>query len=84
MKFEFVTDIHKRHVSKKKGCGRALDQIYITWDGSVTACCVDWFGEKDQTLQEIYSSKEYVQFREDHVNDQHNNWAVCRNCRERQ
>lgn len=67
-------------------CFRATSSIYITCEGDSTACCFDPYGKlkfgniKEQSLQEIYSSEKYVQFRQDHVNDEADKWKVCQGC----
>lgn len=67
-------------------CFRATNSIYVTCEGTVTACCFDPYGKlpfgniKKNTLQEIYSSEKYVQFREDHANDEADKWEICANC----
>jgi sulfatase maturation enzyme AslB (radical SAM superfamily) len=68
-------------------CNRALDGIYVMWNGQVTMCCFDPLGEgaifgdlNQNTLKQIYASKRYVQFREDHFNDKADRHERCAGC----
>lgn len=72
--------------SPNQCCFRATSSIYVTCEGTVTACCFDPYGKldfgniKEQSLQEIYSNEKYSRFRQDHVNDEADKWEVCKNC----
>ena len=65
---------------------RALAQISVHWDGRVNLCCLDplgkypWGDLKTQTIREIYNSPAYVQFREDHANNQAARHPMCAVC----
>ncbi len=67
-------------------CRRSTMAIYILYDGRVTPCCFDptgkvTFGDLNtQTLRDVYASDRYVQFRQDHVNDQADKWDICKVC----
>lgn len=67
-------------------CHRAVRQIYVLWDGKVTPCCfmptdAKTFGDlSKQTLREVYSSPEYLKFREDHCSDNADRYAFCATC----
>ena len=67
-------------------CSRATTSIYVTCEGTVTACCFDPYGKldfgniKEQSLADIYSGEKYVRFRQDHVNDEADKWEICKNC----
>jgi MoaA/NifB/PqqE/SkfB family radical SAM enzyme len=70
-----------------KGCWRANNLIYVLWDGKVTMCCYDPYGTKAiwgdlsvQTIREVYSNPEFVQFREDHWNNKATRQKHCRGC----
>lgn len=69
-----------------KCCKRALNQFYVLWDGTVAACCYDplgkvvWGNVNDNTIKEIYSNPDYVQFREDHWNNKATRHEICRGC----
>lgn len=71
---------------RTKCCSRAIRQLNIMWNGIVTTCCFDPYGKQvfgdlnKQTLQEVYASKEYVQFREDHWNDRADKHDICKGC----
>ncbi len=67
-------------------CSRALSQIYITYDGIVTTCCLDPFGRqvfgdlKTQTIREVYNADTYLQFRTDHASDRADRYEICKGC----
>lgn len=69
-----------------KCCFRALSTIYVLYNGLVTPCCfmpteAVTFGDlRVQSLREMYSNPQYVQFREDHDNDQADRWSFCATC----
>jgi radical SAM protein with 4Fe4S-binding SPASM domain len=74
-------------IGSDKGCWRANNLIYVLWDGKVTMCCYDPYGEKaifgdlsKQTIREVYSNPEYIKFREHHWNNQATKNEHCRNC----
>lgn len=75
-----------RDFKPNEACFRALAQIYVTFDGKVTTCCFDPTGKQvfgdlnKQTLQEIYSSPDYVAFREAHFQDRADEYPICRDC----
>jgi radical SAM protein with 4Fe4S-binding SPASM domain len=67
-------------------CGRAVGQLSILWDGTVTLCCYDPLAKhnlgdlKEQTIREVYNGEWYTQFREDHAHDRASKYEICRNC----
>ena len=67
-------------------CWRALCEIYVMYDGTVTPCCFDVFGRQrfgnlnDKTLREIYNGPEYLRFREAHNDNQADRYVVCQRC----
>jgi len=67
-------------------CNRAIDGIYVMYDGRISMCCFDPTGKtifgdlKAQTLRGIYKDFRYVQFREDHFNDRADKWEQCKVC----
>ena len=70
----------------KKTCGRPFKgPVQIQVDGTVNMCCFDYNGElligylKNQSFDEIYSSKEYVYIKECHTNGNMEN-LLCKNC----
>jgi radical SAM protein with 4Fe4S-binding SPASM domain len=69
-----------------EACGRALEQIYIDYNGNVTTCCLDPSGKQIfgnleyRTLREIYNSDKYLRFREAHAGDRADEYDICRNC----
>lgn len=75
-----------RDFKANEACGRALWQIYVTFDGKVTTCCFDPAGKqvfgdlKVQTLREVYSSDEYVKFRQAHFEDRADEYGICKGC----
>ena len=80
-------DTTYRGFKPNEACDRALQMIYVMWDGRVTMCCFDPLGEgavfgdlRKQTLREIYSSEEYVKFREDHFNNKADRHERCAGC----
>lgn len=75
-----------RKLTPDSCCGRALTQLSILWDGTVTLCCYDPlakypFGDlKTQTIREIYNSDAYVRFREMHDENRASGHPLCRVC----
>lgn len=69
-----------------EACSRALSQIYVTWDGKVTTCCFDpagtqvWGNLNTETLRNVYSSPEYLKFREAHFENRADEYAICKGC----
>lgn len=67
-------------------CLRALTQIYVLYDGTVTTCCFDQVGQMtfgnlgEQTIKEVYNSEKFTQFREDHWNNKADRWEICNHC----
>lgn len=86
-KGNWAGDVHtERTFDPNEACGRALSQIYVTWDGKVTTCCFDptgkqvWGDLNRQTLREVYAGEEYVNFREAHSENQAGKYEICRDC----
>jgi radical SAM protein with 4Fe4S-binding SPASM domain len=75
-----------RHFKPNESCGRALGQIYVTFDGKVTTCCFDPLGKQvfgdlnEQTIREVYNSERYRTFREDHNADRADKYEICKGC----
>jgi radical SAM protein with 4Fe4S-binding SPASM domain len=67
-------------------CFRATHTIYITYDGTMTACCLDPFGKlafgnlQTQTIREIYNSERYVAFRLAHAENRADEYDMCKTC----
>lgn len=75
-----------RTFEPNEACGRALSQIYVTFDGRVTTCCFDpdgkqvWGNLNTQTLKEVYASEKYVSFREAHFLNRADTYEICKGC----
>lgn len=75
-----------RDFKPNEACFRALSQIYVLFDGKVTSCCFDPVGKQifgdlsKQTIREMYSSPDYVAFREAHADNQADKYEVCATC----
>lgn len=69
-----------------KLCPRSQKQLFVLWDGTVTTCCFDVNGVnrisnvKQQSLQEIWESEPYQQFRQLHREGRYKEIPVCRDC----
>ncbi len=69
-----------------EACGRALEQIYVMYDGRVSTCCLDPSGKQifgdlsKQTIREVYNSEKYLKFREAHACDKADEYSICANC----
>ena len=67
-------------------CGRALGQVSILHDGTVSLCCFDPLAKHNlgdlntQSLRDIYMSPWYTQFREDHFSNQAAKYEMCAAC----
>lgn len=76
----------RRPFKANECCERAVKQIYVMYDGRVTACCFDPTGKmifgdlNKQTLAEVYSSAEYLGFRLDHSENRADAYDICKNC----
>jgi radical SAM protein with 4Fe4S-binding SPASM domain len=68
-------------------CWKLWHANVITWDGKVVPCCFDKDASHqlgnlhEQSLEEIWQSKRYQQFRSALVNDR-KNIDICANCSE--
>lgn len=86
---------NERIFDPKRACGRALGQIYVLYDGIVTACCFDPLGKKArsvtghpdgfgnlsrQGIREVYNSAKYVEFREAHSRNNADKYQFCAVC----
>lgn len=75
-----------RKFEPNEACFRALSQIYVTFDGKITTCCFDPSGHQiygdlsKQSIREIYSSPEYVAFREAHDRNEADRYQICKDC----
>lgn len=75
-----------KHPPENK-CWRMWQGAVVTWDGKVVPCCFDKdarhvMGElKSDTLDSIWNSKSYSQFRKQLLVDR-NQIEICRNCTE--
>lgn len=78
--------IEGRTIEPDSCCGRAVGQLSILWDGTVTLCCYDPLAKhnlgnlRNQTIREVYNGEWYTQFREDHANDRASKYEICANC----
>ncbi len=78
----------KARTVQQKGCHRALGQLMVLWDGRVSLCCFDAKGEvvfgdlKEQTLREVYTSPEWVRYRETHGRGEKKGLRLCEGCTE--
>jgi radical SAM protein with 4Fe4S-binding SPASM domain len=79
-------DFNYTDFKPNEACHRALTSIYVMWDGQVTMCCFDPTGKtifgdlNTNTLRQIYASKRYVKFREDHFTNNADRYEQCRGC----
>ncbi len=76
-----------RETLGNSACHRALGQIYVLWNGKVTACCWDpdgtkatWGDLNTQSLREVYASEGYLGFREAHSENQAGKYDFCMGC----
>ena len=79
--------IESRTFKPNEHCGRATGAIYVTWDGKVTTCCQDPFGDGNvfgdlntQTIREVYAAGPYESFRLDHLNNEADKHPICKDC----
>ena len=81
---------HYNLPNSKKMCpviiGKRKNILNITWDLNVIPCCYDFnatipFGNlRQNTLEEIFSSAEYLSFIHAHKSNQLSAYPVCQNC----
>lgn len=75
-----------RDFSPNKCCFRALNQIYVMYDGRISTCCFDPTGKQvfgdlsKQSIRDVYNNDPYLQFRLDHSNDEADKHDICKNC----
>ena len=68
-----------------KNCRRLMEQAYISYNGDVILCCVDWerttvLGNlKEQSLEEIWNSKKYMEIRKKYINGDIKD-TICGKC----
>ena len=66
--------------------GKRKNILNITWDLNVIPCCFDFnatirFGNlRNQTLEEIFLSPEYLSFVIAHKSNELSAYSVCQNC----
>ncbi len=71
---------------KKSPCSYPWQRMVINYDGLVTVCCKDFncsmiMGDvKNNSLQEIWNSKEYINFRDMHISGKRDKIDFCRIC----
>lgn len=71
---------------KRYPCPSLWRNIFVHWDGKVSACCIDWdqslgIGDlSEQTIAEIWSGAEIKAYREAHVNKDFTALHLCRHC----
>jgi MoaA/NifB/PqqE/SkfB family radical SAM enzyme len=69
-----------------KLCARSQNHMYILKNGQATNCCfnvegtLDFGNAKDMTLQEIWNSEKYKQFRQLHREGRYQEIDACKNC----
>ncbi len=69
-----------------KPCLYLWRQMAITWDGTVTACCLDMTGQlkmgdvNHQSLREVWNAEEFVNARKLHVQGRYKELAPCATC----
>ena len=67
-------------------CNRALTQIMVLWDGRVSLCCFDGFGEvilgdlNRQTIREVFNGEQAAGIRRAHVEGRRQELPLCRTC----
>lgn len=67
-------------------CNRAVEQLSILYDGTVTLCCYDPFAKhnlgnlKTQSIREVYNGTWYTQFRQDHFDNKAAKYEICKGC----
>ena len=75
-----------RTFKPNEACHRALDSIYVLYDGRVTTCCFDPDGKQvfgnlsQETIRQVYNSGDYMKFREAHHDDRADEYDICRGC----
>jgi len=67
-------------------CRHIWRHFVILWNGDITACCVDINGDvklgdiKNKTLNEVWHSEEFDDFRIKQLTGKLNNYKVCQKC----
>lgn len=69
-----------------KCCNRALSALYVQYNGHITSCCFDPFGENNfgdltkDTIRDVFNSEKHTKFRSDHFEDKADRWEICAKC----
>jgi len=75
-----------RPFNPNERCHRAMEHIYVMYDGRISTCCFDPTGKQimgdlnKETLREIYSRDPYLQFRQDHQDNKADLYPICKVC----
>ncbi|MBF0543349.1 MAG: SPASM domain-containing protein [Candidatus Riflebacteria bacterium] len=78
-----ITD---ERAGKRFPCGLLWYSLAINWNGEVTVCSVDWNTElkvgniRNQSLTEIWNSKEIKNIRKAHLKAEFTDYQVCEQC----
>lgn len=76
----------KMRTKPKSACHRAFGQIMVLWDGRVSLCCFDGFGEvilgdlRTQTIREIYNGDQALGIRTAHHEGRRGDLFLCGTC----
>lgn len=69
-------------------CSRITEYMTVLWTGQVNLCCFDPFGEVNfgdlnhQTIEEVWNSREHIEYLEAHEQYKGQEMPLCRNCTE--
>lgn len=83
---DFTPEDINNKLTRKGTCQYPWLNVVITWDGKIVPCCRDYdasivLGDmKKNSLEDIWKSSEYKEFREAHINKKFENYEACKNC----
>jgi hypothetical protein len=76
----------KMRTTPRNACHRAFGQIMVLWDGRVSLCCFDGFGEvilgdlATQTIREVYNGERATGIRVAHHEGRRSELPLCGTC----
>jgi len=82
----FAGAIYPYRRSKGRPCSRALHEMTVMWDGRVSLCCFDPFGQvifgdlKTQSIEEIWNSRTRQEYKMRHVRGEGYTLPLCSQC----
>lgn len=82
------SEVHRSllEIGERRPCKKVYTDIIIYWNGKIALCNYDWDERKQigdlytQSIEEIWSSKEYEDIRKMHESNLYEDWILCKEC----